>query len=316
MTTLVTGAGLVGTAFARCAKARNEPVVFLDPLPRQDYLDFKLDGDGYGFVQADVRSLSDVVDTIQSHKADTIIHTAGMIGGRAQKEISTAFDVNVIGTRNIAEAVRLTGVKRLIHISTMGVYDSRRTYVEAVKEDFHRGTGRAYGNYKVAKELILEAYANEFNFELIMIRLANVYGLGHFWAGSSGGLKMQALLEAGIDGTKARIPTNETMDNEYIYASDAGRAIDIAATIDMPGERIFNVGNGVVTTFQEVLDAVKSVCPALDYEIIEGEPPKSKPYPMDIARAKDLLGWQPTVSLEDGFKDFRDEVLASRRRNS
>ena len=263
-----------------------------------------------------MRNLPDILDAMKRHKVDTVIHTAGMIGGRAQRQISMAFDVNVGGTRNVAEAVRLAGVKRLIHISTMGVYDSRREYTEAVKEDFHRGTGKAYGNYKVAKELILEAYANEFKFELMMIRLANVYGLGHFWAGSSGGIKMQALLEAGVDGTKAKIPTNETMDNEYIYATDVGRALDIAATIAMPKERVFNVGNGVVTTFQEVLDAVGAVCPKLDYEIVPGEPPKSKPYPMDISRAKDLLGWQPTISLEEGFKDFRDELERSRGRNS
>jgi UDP-glucose 4-epimerase len=312
---MVTGAGLVGTAFARFAKERGEHIVFFDPVPREDYVSFKLGGEGYTIVQADVRSLPDIVDVINRHKIETIIHTAGMIGGRAQREISTAFDINVGGTRNIAEAVRLTGVKRLVHISTMGVYDARREYTEPVKEDFHRGTGKAYGNYKVAKELILEAYANEFKFELLMIRLANVYGLGHFWAGSSGGIKMQALLEAGVDGTRARIPTNETMDNEYIYATDVGRALEIAATIAMPKERIFNVGNGVVTSFQEVLDAVQSVCPKLDYEVVAGESPKSKPYPMDISRAKSLLGWQPTLSLAEGFKDFHAELLAARARN-
>lgn len=315
MATLITGAGLVGTAFARFAKQRGEHVVFLDPVPREDYVSFKLGGQGYEIVQGDVRSLPEIINAINRHKVTTIIHTAGLIGGKAQRHISMAFDVNVGGTRNIAEAVRLTGVRRLVHVSTMGVYDSRREYIEPVKEDFHRGAGRAYGNFKVAKELVLEAYANEFNFELLMIRLANVYGLGHFWAGSSGGMKMQALLESGVDGSKAKIPASETMDNEYIYSTDAGRALDIAATIAMPTERIFNIGNGTVTTFKEVLSAVQQVCPRLDYEIEAGEPPKSKPYPMDISRAKSHLAWEPRFSLSDGFKDFHGELMASRRCN-
>lgn len=315
MTTLITGAGLVGTAFARCAKARGEHVVFLDPVPREDFVSFKLGGGGYDLEQGDVRNLPEIIDAIKRHKATTIVHTAGMIGGRAQKQISTAFDINVICTRNIAEAVRLTGIKRLVHISTMGVYDARRDYLEPVKEDFHRGSGKAYGNYKVAKELVLEAYANEFKFELIMIRLANVYGLGHFWAGSSGGMKMQALLEAAVDGTKAKIPASETMDNEYVYASDAGRAIDMATTIPMPKERVFNVGNGVVTTFEQVMAAVKSVCPKLEYEVVAGEPPKSKPYPMDITRARTMLGWKPDLTMEQGYADFHRELMASRGRN-
>lgn len=315
MSTLITGAGLVGTSFARFAKARGEHVVFLDPVPREDYVSFKLGGEGYTIEPGDVRNLPEILAAIKRHKVTTIVHTAGMIGGRAQKQISTAFDINVVGTRNIAEAVRLSDVRRLVHISTMGVYDSRREYTEAVREDFHRGAGRAYGNYKVAKELVLEAYANEFKFELLMLRLANVYGLGHFWAGSSGGMKMQALLEAAVDGKKAMIPASETMDNEYIYATDTGRAIDIATTIAMPKERIFNIGNGVVTPFKEVVEAVKTVCPKLDYEIVDGEAPKSKPYPMDIARAQTLLGWKPEFTMAEGYADFHRELMASRGRN-
>ncbi len=93
-----------------------------------------------------------------------------------------------------------------------------------IDEDFPQGGTRGYGNYKAAKELILDAYAGTYNFELIMLRPANVFGLGHFWSGSSGGQKMQALIEAGLDNRPARIPSSETMANEYIYATDMGRA--------------------------------------------------------------------------------------------
>src|SRR5205814_2807925 len=104
--------------------------------------------------------------------------------------------------------------------STFGVYDRRRPATGAITEDFPRGQGRGYGNYKAAKELILEAYAAAYGFELIMLRPANVFGLGHFWSGSSGGRKMQALLEAGLDGTTASVPASEATANEYIYAKD------------------------------------------------------------------------------------------------
>ena len=106
-------------------------------------------------------------------------------------------------------------------------------------EDFPRGGARGYGKFKAAKELILEAYAAAYRFELIMLRPANVFGLGHFWSGSSGGQKMQNLIEAGLDGGTARIPSSETMANEYIYAKDVGRAVDLAATVPMPPQIAF-----------------------------------------------------------------------------
>src|SRR4051794_8852159 len=239
MTTLVTGAGLIGTAFAQNALARGEQVVFVDPEPRTDFLRLKLGEKGYTAVRKDVRDLPGLLEAIKAYGAETVVHTAGLIGNRVQQSLAAAFDINLGGTRNVAEAVRLSGVRRLVHISTFGVYDRRRKTSGPVTEDFARGGGRGYGNYKVAKELILEAYANLHGFELIMLRPANVFGFGHFWSGSGGGKKMQDLLQAGLEGRTARIEQSQTMANEYVYAKDMGRAIDRAATVQMPERAVF-----------------------------------------------------------------------------
>jgi len=312
MTTLVTGAGLVGTAFGREALARGENVVFLDPEPRADFLRRKLGDKGYALARKDVRDLPALIETIKAHKVDTVVHSAGLIGSRVEQSLAIGFDINLGGTRNVAEAVRLTGVRRLIHISTFGVYDRRRKTSGPMTEDFARGGGRGYGNYKVAKELILEAYANLHGFELIVLRPANVFGFGHFWSGSGGGKKMQDLLEAGLDGKVAHIEQSQTMANEYIYAKDMGRAADLAATVPMPKHTIFNIGNGVVTPFDDVLAAVKALFPSLRYEIAAGEPPKSKSDPLDISAAKQHLGWEPRFSLPAAFENFLAELKAAR----
>lgn len=313
MATLVTGAGLVGTAFGREALARGEEVVFLDPEPRTEFLRHKLGGEGYALARKDVRDLPAIIETIKAHKVDTIVHTAGLIGSRVEQSLSIGFDINLGGTRNVAEAVRLCGLRRLVHISTFGVYDRRRKTSGPMREDFARGGGRGYGNYKVAKELILEAYANLHGFELIVLRPANVFGYGHFWSGSGGGKKMQDLVEAGLDGKVARIEQAQTMANEYIYTVDMGRAIDRAVTVPMPKQTVFNIGNGVVTPFDEVLAAVKALFPSLRYEIAPGEPPKSKSDPLDISAAKEHLGWEPRFSIAAAFEDFLAEIKRARR---
>ena len=115
-----------------------------------------------------------------------------------------------------------------------------------------------------------------------------------------------------LDGTTARIEQSQTVANEYIYAKDMGRAVDLAATVPMPKQSIFNIGNGVVTPFDEVLASVKALFPSLCYEIEPGEPAKSKSDPLDISAAKQHLGWEPKFSLRKAFEDFLAELKASR----
>jgi len=161
--------------------------------------------------------------------------------------------------------------------------------------------------------MILEAYADEYKFELLILRPANVYGFGHFFAGSSGGMKMQALLEAGLDGKSARIPSSETMANEYVYEKDIGAIVDIAATVAMPRDYVFNAGNGYVTPFDDVAGAVRGLFPKVSFEIEPGAPPRSKAHAMDISRAKAQLGWSPRYSISEGFADYLREMQRARQ---
>ena len=123
---------------------------------------------------------------------------------------------------------------------------------------------------------------------------------------------MQALLEAGLTGARARIPSAETMANEYIYAQDVGRAVDLAVTKSSAAGKIFNIGNGFVTPFAEVVAAVRHHCPALDYDIEPGEAPKNKAAPLSIAAAEQHLGWRPHHDIVAGFGAYLAELKAAR----
>jgi nucleoside-diphosphate-sugar epimerase len=313
MTVLITGAGLVGTAFAQCAIARGDDVVFVDPEPRADYLARRLGPREWRLERGDVRDLAGLIAVAQKVKPAAIVHTAGLIGRRVEDSLGVAFEINLRGTMNVAETARLAGVPRLVHISTFGVYDWRRPMSGPIVEDFPRGPGRGYGNFKVAKEMILEAHRRLHGYELVALRPANVYGVGHFWAGSSGGMKMQALVAAGIDGGTARIAAAEAVPNEYVYAKDVGRAVDLAVTRPAPKQTFFNIGNGVVTPFQTLVETVKKVLPNLKVEIDGMIADDGRGHPLDISAAKRELGWEPAYSLEAGFAGYAEDLKTARR---
>ncbi len=311
MTTLITGLGLVGIGFAQNAVARGEDLVFYDAEPRQSFLDELLPGTEVTVLKRDLRDLPALVEAMTAHGIGTVVHTAGLIGNRVADPVYTGIQINVQGTINVAEASRLTGVKRLIHISTFGVYDRTNEGTEPLSVDAPQWGINPYSATKVANELLMRSYQNHYrSFDLAVVRPANVYGPGHFWGGSGGGAMVQSLVAAGIAGTTARIPSASTRAFEYVYYKDLGRLIDRAATVDLPDYCAFNAGNGIITQFSELVEAVRSALPGLQVEILEGATPDSMTAPMDLSASNGMLNWVPEFTLEEGFTDYARSLRA------
>ncbi len=308
MTTLITGVGLIGTAFAKLAIDRGEKVVFVDSEPRADYLAEKLGSSSVTSVRRDVRDLPALVETMTANGVDTVVHTAGLIGGRVADPLYTGLQINIGGTINVCEAVRLAGVKRLVHISTFGVYDRDKEGDTPLTESLPLWSDRGYPASKIANELIVNTYATQYGFELVVLRPANVYGVGHFWAGSGGGEVLQRLVAAGIKGETIEMPV--VRDFEYVYAKDVGHAVDLAATVPQPTQRAFNVGNGEITSFADLVEAAKRSMPGLNVVPTGGSADGIK-QAMDLSASKQGLGWEPRYSLADGLADYASELKAS-----
>ena len=316
MTSLITGAGLVGTSYAREAIAQGDPVVFYDLRPDANYLKTKLSGGPYEAVQGDLRDLPALVTAMQRHSPEVVVHTAGLIGNSVGSPVYTGMQINVQGTINVLEAARLTGVKRFIHVSTYGVYDGRSEAGTPIREDYPRGgAGNPYSATKIANEHIAEAYATYYGFELVFVRPSNIFGYNHFRGGSGGGMTVHSLVEAGFTGEPLVVPAIRGRAFEYIYGKDLGRLIRRAAGIPLSGITAFNGGNGYVTSFEEMADAVRAALPDLKMSVAPAEGPIPSPTtPLDISRAKALLDWTPEYSIAEAFADYVAEMRAAEGR--
>ena len=314
MTTVVTGAGLIGTAFAQNAIARGEKVVFVDPEPRADFLKLKLGDKGYALARYDVRDLPNLIATIQEHKRR---HRRAHRRPDRQPGAAVAiagFDINLGGTRNVAEAVRLTGVRRLVHISTFGVYDRRREAGNApVAEDFVRGGSRAYGAFKAAKELILEAYAAAYKFEVIMLRPANVFGLGHFWSGSS---RRHEDAEAGRGRPRRR-------HRAHSLVGDHGERIHLRQGRRPRRRRRRDRGDAAADPFQHrqwLCVVVRGRARRRSRRCVRTCATRSRRASRRIPRSRrstfprrrQHLGWEPRFTLQSAFEDYLKEMKAAR----
>ena len=311
MATLITGSGLIGASFGAYAAARGERLVFLDFQPRDEFLKSKLGSADYVSLQGDVLDLPVLTGIIKAHDIDTVLHTAAIIAGRVAQEGYWAFNVNIQGTINVAEAARLAGVRRVVHISTLSVYNRAFEGTGSVPETLQRGDSTAYGSSKAVQELVLEAYQGLYGFELMVVRLAHVFGLGHFLGGAESGAITHTLLTCGRDGGVAKIARRQARPLERIYAKDVGRAVDLAATVPVPPVNVFNIGTGLVTTFDELVAEARAIYPGLEVEVVpDGTPHVGAKQPLDITRAKEYLGWEPRFTLGSALQDYVSDMDA------
>ena len=79
----------------------------------------------------------------------------------------------------------------------------------------------------------------------------------------------------------------------------------------MPPVNVFNIGTGLVTTFDELVAAAERQFPKLEVEVMPGSPPAvSASSPLDISRAKEHLGWEPEYSMDAAFEDYVKDLRA------
>lgn len=308
MNILITGAGLIGCHGARLLLDKGCRVVLYDVSPDHGYIRSVVgDAQGLALESGDLRDLPALVAAVRKHRIEIVVHTAGLIGKKAAEHPSTGFAVNVQGTFHVAEAVRLMQVRRLVFLSSFGVYNREIPSDKAVAEDFPLSGGGFYGATKAANEHILGAMADLAGFELIILRPAGVFGPGHYRGGSTVGMAVNELMEGVKSGKPVRLKETLLGTNEYVYVKDVAQAVEKACTASAVKNRAYNVGTGVLSTAQELMQCLRELVPGANVELIPagpGEALKNRAQPLDLSRIRSDLGYKPAYSLKTGLADY------------
>lgn len=155
-----------------------------------------------------------------------------------------------------------------------------------------------YGELKVR----IEERLKELQPHATILRLSNVYGPGQLGVGGQGVLAhwMNAIAEGG----SPVIYGDPEVARDYIYIGDAVRGIRLALETDVRGQ-IINLGSGYPTTLRELYAEVAAVT-GIDNrpDIQPGRPYDNQSTWLQISRARELLDWEPTVTLGDGIRNM------------
>jgi UDP-glucose 4-epimerase len=301
MRVLITGCGLIGAYTAKELIKHGDDVTFFDLQPNLPYLQ-KVLGRELPLIGGDIRELPALIESMQRARADCVIHTAGLQGTRAPY---FGFQVNLVGTLNVAEAARLTGVRRLIHASSQGVYDLTDPPVPIHEEARRDGGARVYQGGKAACEEVLTAYAATYKFELALPRFASVYGWGPYTGGGNVGMDMYAMLQAALAGKPAPMGPGIADANDFVYVKDIAHGLRLITHARILPHQAYNLGTGVAASVGDIQQSLQRILGDVRFS----RQVSSRPRPaLDISRARAELGYEPKFDIEAGLRDFIKEM--------
>ena len=300
MRVLITGAGLIGCHTAKELVERGDEVTFFDFAPRPDYIRH-VTGRDLPVIRGDIRDLAALVDAFQQVRPECVIHLAASVGEANINNVYAGFQVNLVAAINVAEAVRLAGVRKLIHASTQAVYSGENPKELLYEDSPIDCRERVYNASKIGCEHVLRTYAAKHKIELALLRFAGVYGY-YAVAGGPGVAVQQAVWDA-MAGKAVELNVYETVD--FIYVKDLAQGIALTVHTSPLLHNVYNLGSGRLTIVDDVEEALRKIFPGV--QISRGKLTPARPR-MDITRARTELGFNPEYKLEAGLRDYVTEL--------
>jgi UDP-N-acetylglucosamine/UDP-N-acetyl-alpha-D-glucosaminouronate 4-epimerase len=296
---LVTGGGgFIGSNLVRALIERGDEVRVLDNFSTGNRAN--LEGVDVEVIEGELRSYERVHNAVRG--TEVVFHL-GALGSvpRSVQDPLTSSAVNVEGTLNVLLAARDEGVRRVVYSSSSSVYGPRREL--PVTEDMPPDPISPYGVAKLAAERYCVSFSRVYeSFESVVVRYFNVFGPRQ--SPFSQYAAVIPLFVTAIDtGEPIVIYGDGEQRRDFTYVANVVDGTIKAAEAAGANGRIFNVAASAPVTVNTVARAIGDVL---------GKPVEKTFAPprvgdirdswADVTAAREVLGWEPAVGLEDGLR--------------
>lgn len=265
------------------------------------------------FVEGDV--LDEEVVPAATAGADVVVHLAAQSGvAPSVEDPRTDCRVNVLGTLNCLDASRQGSVSRFVFASSGAAVGE----VEPpLHEDLLARPVSPYGASKLAGETYCGCYHATWGLETVALRFSNVYGPGSAHKNSI----VAKFFRRALQGKTLEIYGDGGQTRDFIYVGDLVDAVRRAATAsDVGGERFqiaTNRETSVIEITELILDALAEA--GLEDVDVQHTDPRTgdvRENYADISKARELLGWGPSMELEDGLRETLEWFMERERATS
>lgn len=301
------GAGFIGSNLADQLIDDGHEVVIIDSLVtgREENINPKAE-----FIQADINAcrqgthpLSSYTEKVENavRGSDAIFHLAALARVQPSIEDPVKFnDVNVNGTLNMLMIAKKLGVKRFIYSASSSAYGNAKIF--PTPESHPTDPLSPYGLQKLIGEQYCKVFSICYGLETVCLRYFNVFGERQTLEGAYC-LVMGIFANQRLKGEPMTIVGDGEQKRDFTYVGDVVKANISAAQSDKVGYgEVINIGNGASHSVNELADLIGG--PRINIEN-RLEPKLTL---ADNTKAKDLLKWSPTTTLEEWVPKYKKQL--------
>lgn len=324
---LIGGAGFIGHHLALALRAKGAEVDIvdslqvnnlvqlstdvIDPINREMYLRMvteRLDlirASGARLHPQDARDYHALSRVLAQVRPQVIVHLAAVShAGRSNKDPYSTFDHSLRTLENALDNAR-GRVEHFVFLSSSMVYGNFRA--QEVDEDHPLEPIGIYGALKVAGEKMVIGYHQVFDLPFTIIRPSALYG-----ARCVSRRVGQVFIESAMRGMKLRVDGDGEERLDFTYIDDLVQGICLAIERPEARNQIFNMTYGMARPIRDLVEITKRYFPHVEVERIERDKLMPVRGTLSIAKARQLLGYQPRYPIEVGFPKYIEWYLAFR----
>ena len=307
MKVLVTGGGgFIGSNLARALAERGDDVRVLDNFSTGNRANLADLADHVEIVEGELRSYERVHAATRG--VEVVFHQGALPSvPRSVQDPLTTSAVNVEGTLNVLLAARDEGIRRVVFASSSSVYGNSNELprVETQNPD----PISPYGVSKLAAERYCVSFARVYPLETIALRYFNVFGPNQDPTSQYAAV-VPRFITAIADGRPVPIYGDGEQRRDFTFVANVVEANLLAADAPNVTGKVLNVATGRATTVNELADAIGALLGLpVDRELYPERTGDVRDSWADVMHARELLGWEPRIGLDDGLRLAADAFL-------
>lgn len=313
-TVLVTGAGgFIGSHLVdRLSREGAEVRAFLHYNSRGDVgaLGWDSDLDGVDLRFGDLRDEDALAAAATG--CGTILHLGALIAiPYSYVAPRDVVETNVVGTLNVLSAARRTGASRVVCMSTSEVYGTPEG--EVITEDDRLRAQSPYAASKIGADQLALSFHRSFGMPVGIVRAFNTYG-----PRQSARAVIPTILAQGLAGRTLSLGSLHPV-RDFLFVEDTvAGVLAFAEWEGAPGSTL-HIGTGVGVTIGEIVRLAGEILGrelevAVDEQRVRPDASEVQRLVCDASAARELLGWEPEVSLRDGLERTADWIERNLKR--